>query len=46
MAIMARLPRISPNGIPVHIIQRGNNRQVCSVAEESAILDSICNYPA
>jgi putative transposase len=31
---MARLPRVSPNGIPVHIIQRGNNRQVCFVAEE------------
>ncbi len=26
---MARLPRISPLGIPPHIIQRGNNRQVC-----------------
>lgn len=26
---MARLPRISPIGIPQHIIQRGNNRQVC-----------------
>ena len=26
---MARLPRISPLGIPQHVIQRGNNRQVC-----------------
>ena len=26
---MARLPRISPIGIPVHVIQRGNNRQAC-----------------
>ena len=26
---MARLPRITPAGMPVHIIQRGNNRQVC-----------------
>lgn len=26
---MARLPRICPLGIPQHIIQRGNNRQVC-----------------
>lgn len=26
---MARLPRISPPGIPQHVIQRGNNRQVC-----------------
>lgn len=31
---MARLPRISPSGIPLHIIQRGNNRQVCFVSEE------------
>ena len=26
---MARLQRIAPLGIPQHIIQRGNNRQVC-----------------
>lgn len=26
---MARLPRITPKNIPIHIIQRGNNRQVC-----------------
>lgn len=26
---MARLPRLCPPGIPQHIIQRGNNRQVC-----------------
>lgn len=26
---MARLPRIAPAGIPVHVIQRGNNRQTC-----------------
>lgn len=26
---MARLPRFCPSGIPQHIIQRGNNRQVC-----------------
>ncbi len=26
---MARLPRISPVGVPVHVYQRGNNRQVC-----------------
>ncbi|PLX47423.1 MAG: transposase [Desulfobulbaceae bacterium] len=34
---MARLPRISPVGIPVHVIQRGNNRQVCFVADEDYI---------
>ena len=31
---MARLPRISPAGIPVHLIQRGNNRQACFVSDE------------
>jgi putative transposase len=31
---MARLPRISPVDVPVHIIQRGNNRQACFAADE------------
>jgi len=31
---MARLPRISPVGVPVHLIQRGNNRQTCFGAVE------------
>ncbi len=31
---MARLPRLSPVNVPVHVVQRGNNRQVCFVAEE------------
>ena len=31
---MARLPRTSPAGIPVHVIQRGNNRQACFVSDE------------
>jgi len=31
---MARLPRLSPVHVPIHVIQRGNNRQVCFVAEE------------
>ncbi|OQK18117.1 transposase [Methyloprofundus sedimenti] len=31
---MARLPRISPAGVPVHIIQRGNNRHTCFAAME------------
>jgi len=26
---MACLPRISPVGVPVHLIQRGNNRHIC-----------------
>ncbi len=29
---MARLLRISPIGVPVHLIQRGNNRQSCFAA--------------
>ncbi|MCI5166850.1 MAG: hypothetical protein D3903_12345 [Candidatus Electrothrix sp. GM3_4] len=31
---MPRLPRISPIDIPIHVIQRGNNRQACFVSEE------------
>lgn len=31
---MARLPRLGPLGIPQHIIQRGNNRQVCFASEQ------------
>ena len=31
---MARLERITPVGIPVHIVQRGNNRQACFVSDE------------
>ena len=31
---MVRLSRISPAGVPVHVIQRGNNRQACFVSDE------------
>ncbi len=31
---MVRLPRVSPAGVPVHLIQRGNNRHSCFVALE------------
>lgn len=31
---MARLARLCPLGIPQHIIQRGNNRQVCFASDE------------
>ncbi len=31
---MARLQRISPVGVPIHLIQRGNNRQICFAAVE------------
>ena len=34
---MARLLRVSPSGVPVHVIQRGNNRQVCFVSEEDYV---------
>ncbi|MEE9327871.1 MAG: transposase [Cocleimonas sp.] len=30
---MARLSRVSPIGVPQHIVQRGNNRQVCFASE-------------
>jgi putative transposase len=35
---MARLRRIAPLGISQHIIQRGNNRQVCFVSEQDMAL--------
>ena len=31
---MARLPRICPPEIPQHVVQRGNNRSICFVAEQ------------
>ena len=31
---MARLPRVCPVGVPQHVIQRGNNRQVCFASEQ------------
>ena len=31
---MARLRRYTPKGIPQHVIQRGNNRQVCFGSDE------------
>ncbi len=31
---MARLTRVAPAGVPVHVIQRGNNRQACFVSDE------------
>ena len=34
---MARLPRFCPAGIPQHIIQRGNNRQVCFCSDSDFI---------
>ncbi|WP_333608591.1 transposase [Arsukibacterium sp.] len=31
---MARLPRVHLAGVPEHVIQRGNNRQVCFVCDD------------
>ncbi len=31
---MARLPRLCPQGMPLHIIQRGNNRQISFICNE------------
>lgn len=43
---MARLPRLNLPGIPQHIIQRGNNRQVCFFVEQDYIvyLDKLKEY--
>ncbi len=38
---MARLSRLSPIHIPQHIIQRGNNRQVCFAGEQDYIAYSV-----
>lgn len=35
---MARLPRICPSGIPQHVIQRGNNRQICFVDKQDILV--------
>ena len=32
---MARLQRVSPIGVPQHIIQRSNNREACFASEEN-----------
>lgn len=43
---MARLSRVSPAGVPQHIIQRGNNRQVCFASEDEmkAYLSWLAEY--
>lgn len=43
---MARLPRISPVDVPVHLIQRGNNRQRCfdADADYAAYLGWLAGY--
>ena len=35
---MPRRPRIVQPGTPLHLIQRGNNRQVCFYAEEDYLI--------
>lgn len=34
---MARLPRFFPPDLPQHIIQRGNDRQVCFASEQDMV---------
>jgi len=43
---MPRRPRLVLSGVPLHIIQRGNNRQVCFVADEDYLfyLDWLGEY--
>lgn len=43
---MSRRPRLALPGIPLHIIQRGNNRQACFVADEDYLfyLDWLREY--
>jgi putative transposase len=43
---MARLPRLNLPGIPQHIVQRGNNRQVSFFAEQdyAVCLDKLKDY--
>ena len=31
---MPRLKRVAPIGVPQHVIQRGNNRQICFGSEQ------------
>lgn len=37
---MARLPRVHLPGCPEHMIQRGNNRQMCFASEEDFAADA------
>ncbi len=43
---MARLPRLNLAGIPQHVVQRGNNRQVSFFAEQdyAIYLDKLKDY--
>ena len=43
---MARLPRLIVPGVPMHIIQRGNNREVCFFSNEdyTVYLDKLKDY--
>lgn len=37
-------PRLLLPNVPLHLIQRGNNRQVCFVADEDFYLDWLGEY--
>jgi len=34
---MVRLPSLGPEGIPQHVIQRGNNRKICCCSEQDML---------
>ena len=35
--VMSRLRRVAPVGVPQHVIQRGNNRQICFGGEADMV---------
>ena len=39
---MPRLPRLCPVGIPQHVFQRGNNRQICFTTDEDMAAYAHC----
>ena len=43
---MARLPRLSLAGVPQHVVQRGNNKQVCFIGDDdyAVYLDKLKEY--
>jgi putative transposase len=47
-SVMPRSPRLSLSNVPLHLIQRGNNRQACFYEDEDyrRYLDWLGEYPA
>ncbi len=46
MGVMARLPRLNLPNIPQHVVQRGNNRQICFFSDQdcAVFLDKLKEY--